>query len=68
MLRKFSTSFLAIMTIGSFAYGQEATSQGNSTNFILVDYGFNLTSDADIKDTMTLGTGGEENNESSILF
>ena len=51
MLRKFSTSFLAIMTISSFAYAQEATSQGNSTNFILVDYGFNLSADADIKET-----------------
>ena len=68
MFRKFSTNFLAIMTISSFAYAQEATSQGNSTNFILVDYGFNLSADADFKETMTLGTGGEENIESSLLF
>ena len=60
MLRKFSTSFLAIMTISGFAYAQEATSQGNSTNFILVDYGFNLSADADIKETKALGLADEE--------
>ena len=42
MLNKLSASVLALLTMSGFAYAQEATSQGNSTNFILVDYGFNL--------------------------
>jgi hypothetical protein len=46
--------------MSGFAYAQEATSQGNSTNFILVDYGFNLSADADVKETLPHGTGDDE--------
>ena len=53
MFRKFTTSFLAIMTMSSFAYAQEASSQGNSTNFVMIDYGFNLSADATVAETET---------------
>lgn len=53
MFGKFSSSFLAVLTISGFAYAQEATSQGNSTNFILIDYGLNLSADGDANDTAT---------------
>jgi hypothetical protein len=62
MLNKLTASVLALLTMSGFAYAQEATSQGNSTNFILVDYGFNLSADADIKETRTLGA--DENDDS----
>ena len=67
MLRKFSTSFLAIITISSFAYAQEATSQGNSTNFILVDYGFNLSADADIKETTAFSASNPLRLQDSVV-
>jgi hypothetical protein len=51
MLNKLTASVLALLTMSGFAYAQEATSQGNSTNFILVDYGFNLSADADVKES-----------------
>ena len=67
MLNKLTASVLALLTMSGFAYAQEATSQGNSTNFILVDYGFNLSADADISETMTLGMN-EAANESELLL
>lgn len=51
MFGKFSASFLAVLTISSFAYAQEAAPQGNSTNFILIDYGISLSADGDVNDT-----------------
>ena len=60
MLNKLSASVLALLTMSGFAYAQEATSQGNSTNFILVDYGFNLSADADVKETKSLGLADDE--------
>ena len=51
MFGKFSASFLAVLTISGVAYGQETTSQGNSTNFILIDYGISLSADGDVNDT-----------------
>lgn len=68
MFKKITASVLAILTVNGFAYAQEASSQGNATNFILLDYGFNISADADIKETMTLGTGGDAANESDLLF
>ena len=68
MFGKFSASFLAVLTISSFAYAQEATSQGNSTNFILIDYGISLSADGDEKESMTLGTGGDAVNETELLL
>ena len=60
MLNKLTASVLALLTMSGFAYAQEATSQGNSTNFILVDYGFNLSADADVKETKSLGLADDE--------
>ena len=60
MLNKLTASVLALLTMSGFAYAQEATSQGNSTNFILVDYGFNLSADGDINETKSLGLGDDE--------
>jgi hypothetical protein len=68
MLNKLSASVLALLTMSGFAYAQEATSQGNSTNFILVDYGFNLSADADIKETRTLGADENDDSLTSLLL
>ena len=68
MLNKLSASVLALLTMSGFAYAQEATSQGNSTNFILVDYGFNLSGDADIKETRTLGADDNDDSLTSLLL
>ncbi|MDG1006694.1 MAG: hypothetical protein P8P44_00590 [Alphaproteobacteria bacterium] len=65
MLNKLTASVLALLTMSGFAYAQEATSQGNSTNFILVDYGFNLSADADIKETKSLGL---EDDDTTLLL
>jgi hypothetical protein len=54
--------------MSGFAYAQEATSQGNSTNFILVDYGFNLSADADIKETRPLGADENDDSLTAILL
>ena len=67
MFGKFSASFLAVLTISSFAYAQEAASQGNSTNFILIDYGISLSADGDETESMTLGTGGDVNETELLL-
>jgi hypothetical protein len=68
MLNKLTASVLALLTMSGFAYAQEATSQGNSTNFILVDYGFNLSADADIKETRTLGADENDDSLTSLLL
>ena len=68
MFNKFTASFLTILTITGSAYAQEVGSQGNSTNFILIDYGVNVSADSDIKETMTLGLGGDQANESALLL
>jgi len=60
MLNKLTASVLTLMTMSGFAFAQEATSQGNSTNFILVDYGFNLSADADVKETKSLGSANDD--------
>ena len=52
MFSKFSAGLLALLTMSGFAFAQEATSQENSTNFILIDYGFNLSADGDFNDTL----------------
>jgi hypothetical protein len=68
MLNKLTASVLALLTMSGFAYAQEATSQGNSTNFILVDYGFNLSADADIKETRPLGADENDDSLTAILL
>ncbi|MCH1543100.1 MAG: outer membrane beta-barrel protein, partial [Alphaproteobacteria bacterium] len=52
----------------AIALAEDNIQTGSATNFVLIDYGLNLSADADIKDTMTLGTGGDEANESELLF
>ncbi len=68
MLKQLSASILALLTVGLFAHAQEATSQGNETNFILIDYGFNLSADGDETESMSLGLGGSAANETELLL
>lgn len=65
MFRKFSTGILALLTICGFAHAQEATSQGNATNFILIDYGFNLSADSEVNDSAVFGND-EDAGETSL--
>ena len=68
MLKRLSVSLLAFLTVGSFAHAQESATQGNSTNFILVDYGINLSADGDETESMSLGLGGDAANETELLL
>lgn len=52
---KFSAVVMAFTTIIGFAAAQEAASQSNSTNFLLIDYGINLSADGEENDTAVFG-------------
>ena len=67
-MRYFLTFLAAFFGSSAIALAEDNIQTGSATNFVLIDYGLNLSADADIKDTMTLGTGGDEANESELLF
>ena len=64
----FLTFLAAFFGSSAIALAEDNIQTGSATNFVLIDYGLNLSADADIKDTLTLGTGGDEANESELLF
>ena len=67
-MRYFLTFLAAFFGSSAIALAEDNIQTGSATNFVLIDYGLNLSADADIKNTMTLGTGGDEANESELLF
>ena len=66
-MRYFLTFLAAFFGSSAIALAEDNIQTGSATNFVLIDYGLNLSADADIKDTMTLGTD-DEANESELLF
>ena len=66
-MRYFLTFLAAFFGSSAIALAEDNIQTGSATNFVLIDYGLNLSADADIKDTMTLGTH-DEANESELLF
>ena len=56
MFSRFSAVLMVFMTASVYASAQEAGSQGNSTNFLLIDYGINLSADGDENDTAVFGS------------
>ena len=56
MFSRFSAVLMVFMTASGYASAQEAGSQGNSTNFLLIDYGINLSADGDENDTAVFGS------------
>ena len=66
-MRYFLTFLAAFFGSSAITLAEDNIQTGSATNFVLIDYGLNLSADADIKDTMTLGTD-DEANESELLF
>ena len=66
-MRYFLTFLAAFFGSSAIALAEDNIQTGSATNFVLIDYGLNLSADADIKDTAPLGTD-DEANESELLF
>ena len=68
MLSRLLISSLFLITANGVTSAQEAAQQSAATNFILIDYGFNLSADGDETDTLALGMAGDDNGETQMLL